>query len=165
MKHYDMGDGTFQAIAYGHPVHELDENGQWQDIDFSLSLTQNSGVSTYANDAAGVAFSAAYTPNRPIMTLSDEDSAISLTLVTNTASGNLTTRNAGTAVAAEVLNPQNSFDTVEDANNATFSSTIMYEDILPGIDLEYIVDPGTVKENIIVKERAASYEYGFYTLD
>lgn len=164
VKHYDMGDGTFQAIAYGHPVHELDENGQWQDIDFSLSLTQNSGVSTYANDAAGVAFSAAYTPNRPIMTLSDEDSAISLTLVTNTASGNLTTRNAGTAVAAEVLNPQNSFDTVEDANNATFSSTIMYEDILPGIDLEYIVDPGTVKENIIVKERAASYEYGF-TLD
>lgn len=66
-----------------------------------------------------------------------------------------------TAVAAEVTNPENAFRTFEDAQNAVFSSSVLYEDVLPGVDLESIVDPGTVKENIIVKERAADYSYAF----
>lgn len=29
VKHFDMGDGTYQAISYSHPVHEKDSNGNW----------------------------------------------------------------------------------------------------------------------------------------
>ena len=32
-KHFDMGDGTYQAVTYSHPVHRKDASGQWQDID------------------------------------------------------------------------------------------------------------------------------------
>lgn len=39
IKHFDMGDGTYQAVVYAHPVHELDADGNWQNIDFGLSFT------------------------------------------------------------------------------------------------------------------------------
>ena len=44
VKHFDMGDGTYQAIAYSHPVHKLDSEGNWQNIDFSMKQTQTRGV-------------------------------------------------------------------------------------------------------------------------
>ena len=37
-------------------------------------------------------------------------------------------------------------------------SRVVYEDILPGVDIEYILSFGNVKENILVKERSESYE-------
>lgn len=153
VKHFDMGNGVYQAIAYSHPVHELDENGVWQDIDFGLTLTAADSGRVYANEAAGAEFAERLTANQPLFTLSDGDCSVSMTLRTASA--------ARAAVAAEVTNPENAFQTVEDAQNADFSSSVLYEDVLPGVDLEYVVDPGTVKENIIVKERAADYSYAF----
>ncbi len=41
------------------------------------------------------------------------------------------------------------------------SGTIVYADILPGVDLEYVVQPYQVKENIIVKEKQNEYAYSF----
>ena len=41
------------------------------------------------------------------------------------------------------------------------SASILYADILPSTDLEYIVKGLTVKENIIVKEKADDYTYTF----
>ena len=38
VKHFALPDGTYQAVVYGEPIHELDENGQWQEIDNSLYL-------------------------------------------------------------------------------------------------------------------------------
>lgn len=67
IKHFDMGDGTYQAVVYGHPVHELDESGNWRDIDFSLSLTGTRGNQKYTNQTAGVAFADRYEAGKPIM--------------------------------------------------------------------------------------------------
>lgn len=36
VKHFDLGHGRFQAVAYGNAVHRKDENGVWQDIDNRL---------------------------------------------------------------------------------------------------------------------------------
>lgn len=38
VKHFDMGDGTYQAVTYGYPVHRKDAIGKWQDIDNSLII-------------------------------------------------------------------------------------------------------------------------------
>ena len=35
-KHFRMSDGTFRAVAYAYPVHYLDEDETWQDIDNTL---------------------------------------------------------------------------------------------------------------------------------
>ena len=158
VKHFDMGNGTFRAIAYSHPVHELDENGQWQDIDFSLSLSQTRGVSAYENKAAGVSFPATYTQGQPILSLSGEGNSIEMTFLAPAAA---VKRGASATSAARVSNPTNTFRTIQEASEATFSSTLVYEDVLPNVDLEYIVEPDGVKENIVVNTRKSSYCYEF----
>lgn len=160
IKHYNMGNGTLQAVAYSHPVHELDSKGNWQDIDFGLKLNETQSSDMYSNKAAGASFAANYTPSQPLMTLSSNDTSISMSLTT-TSAGSVAHRSTTTAIAAKVTNPENNFRTIEDAKSATFSSKVLYEDVLPGVDLEYIVDPGTVKENIIVNNRTSHYEYVF----
>lgn len=157
-KHFDMGNGTFQAIAYSHPVHELDENGQWQDIDFSLSLSQTRGVSTYENKAAGVSFPTTYTQGQPILSLFGEGNSIEMTFLAPAAA---VKRGASATSAARVSNPTNTFRTIQEASEATFSSTLVYEDVLPDVDFEYIVEPDGVKENIVVNTRKSSYCYEF----
>lgn len=159
-KHFYMGDGAFQAITYSHPVHELDSEGNWQDIDFGLTLTGTRSNRMYTNGAVGAAFTEKYVANQPLMTLSGNGNSISMSMKTTGVSG-ATSRAANTAIAAEVTNPQKTLRTFEEAENAKFSSEILYEEVLPGVDLEYIVDPGTVKENIIVKERGDTYQYSF----
>ena len=36
IKHYRMSENEFQAVTYPYPVHYLDQNGHWQDIDNTL---------------------------------------------------------------------------------------------------------------------------------
>ena len=57
-KHYYLSDGSFTAVTYTEAVHYLDENGEWQDIDYSLSLNENSGAYESENGDFKVAFSA-----------------------------------------------------------------------------------------------------------
>lgn len=159
-KHFHMGNGVYKAITYSHPVHELDSEGAWQDIDFGLALTGTRSNRMYTNEASGAAFAEKYVANQPIMTLSGDGDSISMSMNTIGSSG-AASRAANTAIAAEVTNPQKTLRTFEEAENAVFSSKILYEEVLPGVDLEYVVDPGTVKENIIVKEKRDTYQYSF----
>ena len=57
-KHYYLSDGSFTAVTYTEAVHYLDENGEWQDIDYSLSLNENTGAYESENGDFKVAFSA-----------------------------------------------------------------------------------------------------------
>ena len=36
VKHFRDADGSYVAAQYNYPVHELDANGEWQDIDNTL---------------------------------------------------------------------------------------------------------------------------------
>jgi len=158
IKHYDMGNGTYQAIAYSHPIHEMDSEGNWQDIDFGMTLTQTRGIGTYKN-GSGTSFRQNYAAGQPIMTLSGDNTAIAMTLVANT--GTQVARVQAVPVTATVTESQTNLGTFAAAQAATFSNTLFYENVLPGVDLEYIVDPWTVKENIVVKQPAAQYAYTF----
>ena len=39
VKHFRLSNGSYLAAQYDYPVHYQDENGQWQDYDNSLTLT------------------------------------------------------------------------------------------------------------------------------
>ena len=41
------------------------------------------------------------------------------------------------------------------------NSTIIYRDVLSGVDVEYVLTANDIKENIIVKEKAEEYTYSF----
>ena len=151
VKHFRTEDGSFTAVQYNVPVHEKDENGEWQDIDNTLS---ESG-SEYATFNARVKFAKKTTGNETLFTLHDGNRKITMSL-----SG------ARKKVEGQVTNTQTEFP--EDATQLQkmmtldrLSSKILYPDILDGVDLEYVVNSCNIKENIIVKERADSYNYTF----
>ena len=151
VKHFRTEDGSFTAVQYNMPVHEKDENGEWQDIDNTLS---ESG-SEYATPNAKIKFTKKIPGNEGIFTLHDGNRKITMSL-----SG------ANKKVAGQVTNTQTEFP--EDATQLQkmmtldkLSSKILYPEILDGVDLEYVVNSCNIKENIIVKERADSYSYTF----
>ena len=151
VKHFRTEDGSFTAVQYNVPVHEKDENGEWQDIDNTLS---ESG-SEYATSNARVKFAKKTTGNETLFTLHDGNRKITMSL-----SG------ANKKVAGQVTNTRTEFP--KDATQLQklmtldkLSSKILYPEILDGVDLEYVVNSCNIKENIIVKERADSYSYTF----
>ena len=151
VKHFRTEDGSFTAVQYNVPVHERDENGEWKDIDNTLS---ESG-SEYATSNARVKFAKKTTGNETLFTLHDGNRKITMSL-----SG------ANKKVAGHVTNTQTEFP--EDATQLQkmmtldkLSSKILYPEILDGVDLEYVVNSCNIKENIIVKERADYYSYTF----
>ena len=151
VKHFRTEDGSFTAVQYNVPVHERDENGEWQDIDNTLS---ESG-SEYATPNAKIKFTKKIPGNEGIFTLHDGNRKITMSL-----SG------ARKKVEGQVTNTRTEFP--EDATQLQkmmtldkLSSKILYPDILDGVDLEYVVNSCNIKENIIVKERTDSYSYTF----
>ncbi|MBR7099289.1 MAG: RHS repeat protein, partial [Clostridia bacterium] len=151
VKHFRTEDGSFTAVQYNVPVHEKDENGEWQDIDNTLSESGNE----YATSNARIKFAKKTTGNSTLFELHDGNRKITISL-----SG------ARKKVEGQVTNTQTEFP--EDATQLQkmmtldkLSSKILYPNILDGVDLEYVVNSCNIKENIIVKERADSYSYTF----
>ena len=73
---------------------------------------------------------------------------------------------------AQIINPNDgvSLYTLEDESTEEISeqvelpklgSTILYPDVLPGVDLRYDTAGQNIKESIIVNERQANYTYRF----
>ena len=151
VKHFKLSDGTVTAVMYETPVHYLDGNGEWQDIDNTLA----DDGSEYATSNSRVKFAKKTTGNGVLFTLHENNTKITVSL-----------DGAKKKVAGRVTNTitENGEETTELQKQMTLdklSSRILYPDILDGVDLEYVVKSGNIKENIIVKEYLNSYSYSF----
>lgn len=151
VKHFRLEDGTYMAAQYDTAVHTLDENGEWQDIDNTLS---ESG-SEYSTSNARIKFAKKITGNESIFTLHENNRKITLSLdgAIKKATGVATNTETEFDETATTLQKMMTLDKL--------SSRIIYENILNGVDLEYIVNGNNIKENIIVKEKKDSYVYSF----
>ena len=163
VKHFDMGDGTYQAVAYARPIHELDSEGNWQNIETGLQLSSTGSAACYTADQMGVTFAQRIGSTQPLMALNEAGNSISLNFVPSQTS---LTRSSFASLPATVENAsvkteQTHFETFEEATNIDLSSSITYSEVQPNTDIEYVVEPGLVKENIIVKDSRNSYIYDF----
>ncbi len=149
-KHFHLEDGSYVAAQYNYPVHYLDSDGRYKDIDNALSEASG-GV--YANENARIKFAKKLTGNETLFTLHDGNTKITFSLVgaNKGTVGNVT--NATDAPEATELQKM--------MNLENLSSSIIYENVLDGVDIEYVVHSLNVKENIIVKEKSDSYSYSF----
>ena len=148
VKHFRLEDGSYVAAQYASPVHYLDEEGEWQNIDNTLA---ESGSEFVTSDAR-VKFIKKTTGNGNIFTLHDGNTKISLSL-----SG------ANKKVNGIVTNTEES-ETTEIGKLMSLeglSSRIRYNEILDGVDIEYVLDSLSIKENIIIKEKRDAYAYTF----
>ena len=151
VKHFSTGDGSVIAVMYTSPVHTLDANGNWQDIDNRLA---DSG-SAFSTSNARIKFAKKITGNEALFTLHDGNRKITMSL-----------NGAIKKTPGVVTNHTTEFDS--DATQLqklmtldNLSSEILYADILDGVDLQYVIESLNVKENIIVKKQKESYQYTF----
>ena len=147
VKHFKLSNGTVKAVSYANAVHYLDREGNWIDIDNSLTLN---GSEYTANNKQKIKF-ANKSGSNGLLSIKDGEYKIDFTpLNTN-------------KVSVEIENPQENnsrkFDDVKKLNNIVSKAT--YKGIYEGIDLEYVLVGNNIKENIIVNKKQEEYTYSF----
>ncbi len=149
VKHFHLEDGSYMAAQYAYPVHYLDDSGEWQDID--NSLTESGGM--LANSTARIKFAKKITGNSTLFTLHDGNTKLTMSLVG--------AQKGTVGEATNYADAESDTELQKMMNLEKLSSRVLYADILDGVDLEYIAQSLNVKENIIVKEKADAYSYTF----
>ena len=79
-KHFRLSDGTFVAVDYGMAIHYEDSEGNWQDIDNTISQDAATQTFNLERDDAIVSFASSLT-NGKVLTTSKGDASITMTLL------------------------------------------------------------------------------------
>ncbi|MBR2906600.1 MAG: DNRLRE domain-containing protein [Clostridia bacterium] len=149
-KHIHLSDGTYQAVVYGAPIHRLNESGEWEEIDNSLASV-NGAIST---KDSRVKFAKKITGNESLYTLHNGHYKVTVGLFG--AEKNIEGVVTSNSASEEGMTKLEKLTNIEN-----ISSSIVYADILDGVDLEYVLVSNSIKENIIVKEPSEAYCYTF----
>ena len=147
VKHFRMSDGTYQAVMYEMPVH-IEKDGEWIDYNNTLSevasddskLVKNPLNKDLINNFGDytVRFSKKSNGNK-LVRLSKDGYDLSWTF----SDSNKKT--------AKVLKNENDEDETTLEN---LTSQVVYEGLFNNTDLQYIVMPEQLKENIILKDKS-----------
>lgn len=153
-KHFLMSDGSYTVTAYDEPVHQF-VNGAWTEVDNTLQLTANAdGVSQYktVNGITEVSFATKFDSELITMRQGDYSLSWDITAVpenSNHISNTVTATKVDAQIIPLDLTGMSEEEVKTVATKAT--STVRYNDALgQGVDVEYIVTPSKVKENIIL---------------
>ena len=171
-KHFKLTDGTYQAVYYGVPVHRKDANGMWQDIDNSLYLVSKNGSSTLKTHDNRAVFAKEFVFGEPVFSLNENGYSISMSLVddSGTVASNVAkldaTDNVSLKAQSIVTNSiardsADGWKTIEEASKIDNETSVMYSNIMPNVDLEYVLVNNKVKENIILNKPQNSYTFEF----
>lgn len=147
VKHFSLSNGMNKAVAYSQPVHYMDENGNWIDIDNSLTL-QGNEYST--NNKFEIKF-ANKSGSSGLLSIKDGNYKIDFTP--------LNTNKVNVAIENPQENNSRKFSDVKMLEKLVSRAT--YSNIYNGIDIEYILTGNNVKENIIVNNKQDGYTYSF----
>ena len=159
-KHFIMSDGSSMAVAYNEPVH-YEEDGQWFEIDNTLVETKGGRIAN-VKGLENVSFS--QEPSQELVVIEKDGYTISWGLRFSTApnaglsaSGRglngVETRELDPKAAARVEEPDcTGFEGTDQLMLARNAAQLTYEDAAgEGVDVEYTVLPGRVKEAIILE--------------
>ena len=150
-KRFRLEDGTYMVAQYDTAVHYLDETNTWQDIDNTLTASE----SEITTENAKIKFAKKTTGNNSLFTLHDGNRKLTLSL-----------NGAAKKVSGVITNHESPLgDDATELQKMTvlhkIMASVIYEDILSGVDLEYVIIGNNIKENIIVKEKQDFYTYTF----
>ena len=171
-KHFKLTDGTYQAVYYGVPVHRKDANGMWQDIDNSLYLVSKNGSSTLKTHDNRAVFAKEFAFGEPVFSLNENGYSISMSLVGDgnivasnieklDATDNVSLKTQSIVTNSIARDSSNGWKTIEEASRIDNETSVMYSNIMPNVDLEYVLVNNKVKENIILNKPQNSYTFEF----
>lgn len=146
-------DGTYVLAVYGDVIHYQD-NGEWIDIDNSLTYDSKNSVYSTKSNAFQVQFPETIT-SRNKMQIAMAEYAIRWS-VQGIANRQILFESSKTASENRLDLPN-------------LNQEIVYQDVQKGVDIEYIVSGRQVKENIIlsnyISEFSISFEYEIENLE
>ncbi|MBR5796372.1 MAG: hypothetical protein IKY26_09530, partial [Erysipelotrichaceae bacterium] len=147
VKHFVMNDGTTQAVVYETQVHELDENGVYQEINNTLVDNDNNELENTKNDKWKVKFSKE--AKKTLVHIHEDNMNIKWGIA------NFNESKVSFLVDDEPYTK---------LSNKAVSAVVVYEDILDNIDVQYQLSHQKVKENVILKSKEAQHTI-YYNLD
>lgn len=172
VKHFRLADGTYEAVIYSEAVHRKDSDGVWQDIDNNLTLQSIGGKQQYLTTDSRICFADKFEINSQLFSLNENGYSISMTLigettaVTGSSHLSIDSMQIETSIVpiisnASVRSDSTSYNSLEEAARIDNASSIIYNDIRPNIDIEYVLRGNDVKENIVVNATSDGYVYVF----
>ena len=167
VKHFRLEDGSYEAVAYGYPVHRKDADGEWQDIDNRLLRKVVGGKTVYATTDSRVTF-ANQTGNGDLMTLSENGYTIRMgylppsnTVITASQPAAIA-NHASRAEQLQAISPELSeAEKLEQLHRIDNTTSVVYESVQQGINLKYVLQANDIKEYIVVEAPQSAYVYRF----
>ena len=132
-KHFYMSDGTYIAAVYDTPVHYLDENHTYQQIDNSLSESLSGYETKSGKQKIKLAKKASA---KKLVSITEEDYKISWGFAN------------AKKVRAKITESAHSANDPMAVDNIIQEA--IFENAFENADLQYIISPNSVKENIIL---------------
>lgn len=152
-KVYKKSDGTYTAIMTEEPLHYLND-GVWEEINNSMSL--NGNLYTNLDNLFNVEFPESIDSNEN-MTVEKDGYELSFSVDDIEESSAI--------VENDIVVSDTSIAVADEAISQTQSS-VTYNDVAENTDLQYIVTPNSIKENIIVSNKESvkdTYTFTFET--
>ena len=158
VKHYIMSDGSMMAVSYSQDVH-YEENGEWIDIDNSLSeedAKDSEDYDGYSNQANSfnVKF-AKKAEEKKLVTVTQDKYSLSWGYNAKDSKNKSVKSKIKEKIKLESDSPY------EELVEKTGSDRVVYENVDKNISLEYSLIGNSLKENIIVNEKADEYSFSF----
>ncbi|MCL2254330.1 MAG: hypothetical protein FWC09_07775, partial [Lachnospiraceae bacterium] len=176
VKGFVMSDITTVLAAYSQPIHFIGEDGEWEEINNELIPirdTESGEIIEYRTKANSfeTTFQKEGDQNN-LLELTEGDNKINFSLITAPEdyilemSGDMTIQVDTVEATVTLLAETESAVSLNDDDITGFElnlseTEVLYEDVLPGVSLQYITLSNGVKENIILNQRADSYNYTF----
>lgn len=159
-KHYLLSDGSFAAVSYAEAVHYRDSNGEWAEVDNTLTRNASSGRITNSYGGFGVSFADSAAANAADGTVSISYGGDTLSWTLSTDSGTSSAVQAGFSAqiigAGEASAHAAAGRSVSDAEaftSAKLSGRVSYTGLLaanPEIAVNYTVFHNKIEEDIIL---------------
>ena len=156
IREYQLSDGTIKEEVYFEPVNYFDANAQeYKAIDNTLEAQENDKeLGDYYQNRANsfnVKFPKKLNASKH-MVIEKDGCRVSLQLL------GVETRSKNNA-EAKLLDVENAKDA--GGKEIAINKALIYEEILPAVDLKFLVKGNSVKDYLIIKEKREQYEYSY----
>ncbi len=151
-KVYKKSDGTYTAIMTEEPLHYLND-GVWEEINNSMSLNKN--LYTNLDNLFNVELPETIDSNE---NLTVEKDGYELSFSVNNIE-------ESSAVVENDIVVSDTNISVADEAIAQTQSSVTYNDVAEDTDLQYIVTPNSIKENIIVSNKESVKDTYTFTFE
>ena len=151
-KTYLLPDGSYQYVAYAEPIHYKDNSDAFVEINNAITENGTRDGYKYTNTSnSWNAFFAEKLNSDDAVLITDGDHAVSFTFPGQTG--------LGTATKSSTFSKLSSSKYYEKI--ASDNRTVVYQNVVANVDIVYTVQHSVLKEDIVLKSKAAPNTFKF----